>query len=74
MEPITFDIEIDEDGALCARWDDPKGAGGISTFGYSLAELDAMVDEAFHLYFDGDARKPSRYYFHFLQNPYKEAV
>jgi len=56
----------DTDGYV-ARWDDPTG-GGICTQGDTLAELQSMVTDAVHGYFEPKAM-PRRLRLHFVQDP-----
>ena len=67
MKTLTFTVETDEDGVLCARWDEP-GGGGISTFGHSLNHLLIMVDEAVRCHFD-EHEFPKQVRLHFLEDP-----
>lgn len=68
MSEITFQVEpCRETGGFVARWDEPKG-GGITTQGDTLAELQAMIADAIHGYFE-PAVKPSRVRLHFVHDP-----
>ena len=47
MEEITFQVQRDEQlGLLTARWDDSDGAGGITTQGQDLRDLQEQITEA----------------------------
>jgi len=52
MELVFTVTPCAETGEFVARWDDPAG-GGICTQGDTLAELEGMVTDAVHGYFDG---------------------
>jgi hypothetical protein len=53
MEEITFQVEPDEQsGWLAAWWDDPDGAGGITTQGQDLRDLQQQIPEAAAVHFD----------------------
>ena len=65
-EIVLTVITDDEDGGYVARWDDPAG-GGITTQGDTLAELQAMVADAVHAYFDENPPKSVR--LHFEEDP-----
>ncbi len=53
MQEITFQIEpCSETGGYVARWDDAPGAGGISTQGETLDELQAMIADAVEAFFE----------------------
>jgi len=69
MSEITFHVEpCAETGGYVARWDAPKGHGGITTQGDSFAELDAMITDAVGGYFEPKER-PKRIRLHFSQDP-----
>jgi predicted RNase H-like HicB family nuclease len=57
-----------ETGGYVARWDAPRGGGGITTQGDSFAELDAMIADAVGGYFEPKQR-PKRIRLHFSQDP-----
>ena len=47
MEEITLQVQRDEQsGWLVAWWDDPDGAGGITTQGQDLQDLQQAIKEA----------------------------
>jgi hypothetical protein len=53
MEEITFQVQPDEQsGWLVASWDDPSGAGGITTQGQDLRDSQQQVTEAVSVHFD----------------------
>jgi hypothetical protein len=53
MEEITFQVQRDEQsGCLMAWWDDPNGAGGITTQGQDLRDLQQQITEAVGVHFD----------------------
>jgi predicted RNase H-like HicB family nuclease len=69
MSEITFHVEpCRETGGYVARWDAPRGRGGITTQGDSFAELDAMITDAVGGYFEPQER-PKRIRLHFSQDP-----
>lgn len=69
MQEITFQIETcSETGGYVARWDDAPGAGGISTQGETLDELQAMIADAVEAFFEPDHR-PARVRLHFVEDP-----
>ena len=48
MEEITLQIQRDEQsGWLLAWWDDPSGAGGITTQGQDLRDLQQQIRKRF---------------------------
>jgi predicted RNase H-like HicB family nuclease len=56
VDEITLQVERDEDsGWLVASWDAPNGAGGITTQGQDLRDLQQQVTEAVAAYFDEGA-------------------
>ena len=56
VDEITLQVERDEDsGWLVASWDAPNGAGGITTHGQDLRDLQQQVTEAVAAYFDEGA-------------------
>ena len=66
---IIFRVEpCPETGGYVARWDAPRGGGGITTQGDSFAELDAMITDAVDGYFDA-GKRPKRVRLHFSQDP-----
>jgi len=66
---IIFLVEpCPETGGYVARWDAPRGGGGITTQGDSFAELDAMITDAVDGYFDV-GKRPKRVRLHFSQDP-----
>jgi predicted RNase H-like HicB family nuclease len=53
MEEITLQVQRDEQsGWLVAWWDDPSGAGGITTQGQDLRDLQQQITEAVAVHFD----------------------
>jgi hypothetical protein len=47
MEEITLQVQRDEQsGWLAAWWDDPGGAGGITTQGQDLRDLQEQITDA----------------------------
>ena len=58
---IIFQVEpCAETGGYVARWDAPRGGGGITTQGDSFAELDAMIADAVGGYFGSNKSFQSR--------------
>jgi len=56
VDEITLQVERDEaSGWLVASWDAPNGAGGITTQGQDLRDLQQQVTEAVAAYFDEGA-------------------
>ncbi len=69
VDEITLQIQRDEDsGWLVASWDAPDGAGGITTQGQDLRDLQEQVTEAVAAYFDEGA-VPKRIRLHFVSDP-----
>jgi predicted RNase H-like HicB family nuclease len=69
MEEITLQVEPDEEsGWLVAWWDDPDGAGGITTQGRDLSDLQHQITEAVTVHFD-EAKAPQRIRLHFVGDP-----
>jgi hypothetical protein len=69
MEEIAFNVSQDEEsGVLVASWDDPSGAGGITTQGQDLRDLQAMIRDAVSCHFD-DGAGPRSIRLHFVQDP-----
>ena len=69
VDEITLRVERDEDsGWLVASWDAPNGAGGITTQGQDLRDLQQQVTEAVAAYFDEGA-VPRRIRLHFVSDP-----
>ncbi len=69
MKEIILTVEHDEDsGWFVASWDEPKGAGGITTQGKDLTELQANVREAVRCHF-GKGKAPHAIRLHFLTDP-----
>lgn len=66
VDEITLQVERDEDSDwLVASWDAPNGAGGITTQGQDLRDLQQQVTEAVAAYFDEGA-VPRRIRLHFV--------
>ena len=66
---ITFEVERDEEsGWFVARWDAPRGQGGITTQGKNLRELEKNVREAVSCHFE-DGKLPGRIRLHFVNDP-----
>ena len=69
MQEITFQIRrYEETGGYVARWDDEPGAGGITTQGETLDDLQEMIADAVDGYFD-PARRPAQVRLHFVEDP-----
>jgi predicted RNase H-like HicB family nuclease len=69
MEEITLQVQRDEEsGWLTAWWDDPAGAGGITTQGQDLRDLQEQIKEAAAVHFDEGAA-PRRIRIHFVSDP-----
>ncbi len=69
MKEITLTVERDEvSGWLVASWDAPDGAGGITTQGNDLSELQTNVREAVRCHF-GKAKAPATIRLHFVSDP-----
>jgi predicted RNase H-like HicB family nuclease len=67
MEKITFQVQRDEQsGWLVASWDDPAGAGGITTQGQDLRDLQQQITEAVAVHFD-EGTAPRRSGIHSLE-------
>lgn len=57
MKEIFFNITREEKGKFSASWNDPLG-GGISTQGYDLTHLEAMIKEAVLCHFEKEEILP----------------
>ena len=69
MQEITFQIDhCEETGGYVGRWDEASGAGGITTQGETLEELQAMIADAVEGYFE-PARRPAQVRLHFVADP-----
>jgi hypothetical protein len=69
MEEITFQVQCDaQSDCLVAWWDDSDGAGGITTQGQDLRDLQQQVMEAVAVHFDEGAA-PRRIRIHFVSDP-----
>lgn len=69
MSEITFNVErCAESGMLTASWDEPTGAGGITTQGQDLTELQEMVKDAVLCHFE-EGKAPDAIRFHFVDDP-----
>ena len=69
MEEITFQVHRDEQsGCLVAWWDDSDGAGGITTQGQDLQDLQANVREAVRCHFER-GQMPREIHLHFVADP-----
>ena len=69
MDEITLRIERDhESGWLVASWDAPGAAGGITTQGEDLSDLQRQIGEAVSAYFEEGAA-PARIRLHFVSDP-----
>ena len=69
MEEITFQVQRDEQSSwLVAWWDDSDGAGGITTQGQDLRDLQQQITEAVAVHFDERAL-PRRIRIHFVSDP-----
>jgi predicted RNase H-like HicB family nuclease len=68
MSKITLKVERDEAaGMYVASWDDPSGAGGITTQGHALQELQDNVREAVRCHFD-QGKMPREIRLHFVHD------
>ena len=68
-EGITFQVQRDEaSGRLVAWWDAAAGAGGITTQGEDLSDLQQQIMEAVSAHFDSGAA-PRRIRIHFASDP-----
>ncbi|MBI3209812.1 MAG: 2-oxoisovalerate dehydrogenase [Candidatus Solibacter usitatus] len=66
---MTLQVLRDEDsGWLVASWDAPGQAGGITTQGEDLRDLQQQVTEAVAAYFE-DGEAPQRIRLHFVSDP-----
>jgi hypothetical protein len=69
VDEITFQVQRDEQsGLLTAWWDDSGGAGGITTQGEDLRDLQQQITEAVGVHFD-DGAGPRRIRIHFVSDP-----
>ena len=69
MDEITLNVERDgESGWLVASWDAPGGAGGITTQGEDLSDLQQQVNEAVAAFFE-EGTAPARIRLHFVSDP-----
>jgi predicted RNase H-like HicB family nuclease len=69
MKEITLLVERDdESGWLVASWDAPDNAGGITTQGKDLSDLQANVREAVRCHF-GKGKAPRTIRLHFVTDP-----
>lgn len=69
MGEITFSVSRDEEsGWLIASWDAPNGAGGITTQGKDLRELQAQIVDAVATHFEAN-EIPQRIRLHFMSDP-----
>jgi hypothetical protein len=69
MDEITLQVARDEEsGWLIASWDAPENAGGITTQGQDLRDLQQQVTDAVAAYFD-EGEAPQRIRFHFVSDP-----
>ena len=69
MDEITLQVERDEEsGWLVASWDAPDGAGGITTQGQDLRDLQQQVTETVAAHFD-EGLAPRRIRLHFVSDP-----
>ena len=50
------------------RWDEGSGAGGITTQGVTLEELQAMIADAVEGYFE-PGQRPAQVRLHFVADP-----
>ncbi len=67
MDEIAFRVFSDEDcGWLVASWDAPDRAGGITTQGRDLQDLQRQVSEAVETHFE-DGQAPLRLGFTFAR-------
>jgi predicted RNase H-like HicB family nuclease len=68
MREITLQVERDEaSGVYVASWDDPAGAGGITTQGNELQELQDNVREAVRCHFEQE-EMPREIRLHFVHD------
>jgi hypothetical protein len=69
VDEIVFQIEpCDESGMLVASWDAPEGAGGITTQGKDLRELQEQIADAVRCHFEPETL-PKRIRLHFVADP-----
>ena len=69
MTEITFEVQRDDEtGQLIASWDAPGGAGGISTQGEDLRDLQQQIIDAVSAHFD-EGEAPRRIRLHFISDP-----
>jgi hypothetical protein len=69
MEEITLQVKRDElSGWLVAWWDDPGGAGGITTQGRDLRDLQEQITDAVAVHFEQGAAT-RRIRLHFVSDP-----
>lgn len=74
MDEITFDVGRDEEsGWLIASWDAPEGAGGITTQGKDLGDLQAQIIDAVATHFEA-GETPRRIRLHFISDPILASV
>jgi len=69
MDEIIFEVSRDEEsGWLIASWDAPDGAGGITTQGEDLRDLQAQIVDAVATHFE-EREAPHRIRIHFISDP-----
>lgn len=69
METITFTVTpCEESGGYVAVWDAPENAGGITTQGDSLTDLQEMLADAVSGWFADKGYIP-RVKLHFVEDP-----
>jgi hypothetical protein len=69
MDEITLQVQRNEQsGLLVTWWDYPNGAGGITTQGQDLRDLQQQITEAVSVHFDEGAG-PRRIRIHFVSDP-----
>jgi predicted RNase H-like HicB family nuclease len=74
MEEVTLQVQRDEEsGWLVASWDAPGDAGGITTQGEDLRDLQQQITDAVSAHFEeGERRRRIRV--HFVSDPILAAV
>jgi predicted RNase H-like HicB family nuclease len=69
VDQITIMVDTcGETGALVASWDDPSGAGGLTTQAETLSELEINIREAISAYFEPN-NTPKQIRLHFVDDP-----
>jgi hypothetical protein len=69
VEDITISISCcEETGMLVARWDDPRGRGGLTTQAERLSDLETSIRDAVEVHFE-PSELPSRIHLQFESDP-----